>query len=182
MLYVTRHGETTWNAQGLVCGRADVPLTEKGENQAKELAKKVAELKTPITKIIHSPLQRAKNTAQAVADQLDLPMTVDERLVEMDFGDYDGVPSKDAGFQEARLAFAVRFPNGESVLDVYARIVPLLKECLEDEENVYLLVCHNALIRIINAYFHPMPNETFFDFMVDNTELVAFEQLTSKML
>ncbi|BDP72840.1 hypothetical protein EfmAA96_06250 [Enterococcus faecium] len=43
--------------------------------------------------------------------------------------------------------------------DVYARIVPLLKECIEDEENVYLLVCHNALIRVINAYFHPMPNE-----------------------
>ena len=42
------------------------------------------------------------------------------------------------------------------------------------EENVYLLVCHNALIRIMNAYFHPMPNETFFDFFVENTELVTF--------
>lgn len=41
MLYVTRHGETTWNAQGLVCGRADVPLTEKGQMQAQKLAEKV---------------------------------------------------------------------------------------------------------------------------------------------
>lgn len=86
MLYVTRHGETTWNAQGLVCGRADVPLTEKGQMQAQKLAEKVVDLPVPITKIIHSPLQRARDTAQAVADRLSLPLTVDERLVEMDFG------------------------------------------------------------------------------------------------
>ncbi|HHE9571239.1 TPA: histidine phosphatase family protein, partial [Enterococcus faecium] len=93
MLYVTRHGETTWNAQGLVCGRADVPLTEKGQMQAQALAEKVVDLPVPITKIIHSPLQRARDTAQAVVDRLNLPMTADERLVEMDFGDYDGLPS-----------------------------------------------------------------------------------------
>lgn len=76
-----------------------------------------------------------------------------------------------------KSTFSVRctIPKWESVLDVYARIVPLLKECIEDEENVYLLVCHNALIRVINAYFHPMPNEGFFTFMVDNTELVSYE-------
>ncbi|MGM0330304.1 histidine phosphatase family protein [Enterococcus sp. AZ084] len=175
MLYITRHGETTWNAQGLVCGHADIELTEKGKEQAEKLAEKVANLEIPITKIIHSPLQRARDTAQAVATKVNLPMTMDERLIEMDFGDYDGRPSEDEGFQQARQNFAVRFPNGESVLDVYARITPLLKECLEDEDNVYLLVCHNALIRIINAYFHPMPNDTFFDFFVENTELVTFD-------
>ena len=174
MLYVTRHGETTWNAAERVCGRADAPLTEKGQKQAEKLAEKVSELQIPVTKIIHSPLQRAKDTAQAVADKLHLPMEVDERLIEMDFGEYDGMPSHETIFQEARQEFAVRFPNGESVLDVYARVVPLIEECLADEENVYLLVCHNALIRIMNAYFHPMPNETFFDFFVENTELVTF--------
>ena len=175
MLYITRHGETTWNAQGLVCGHADIELTEKGKQQAEKLAEKVANLEIPITKIIHSPLQRARDTAQAVAKKVNLPMTADERLIEMDFGDYDGRPSEDEDFQRARQNFAVRFPNGESVLDVYARITPLLKECLEDEDNVYLLVCHNALIRIINAYFHPMANDTFFDFFVENTELVTFD-------
>ncbi|MGM9903434.1 phosphoglycerate mutase [Enterococcus sp. 10A9_DIV0425] len=176
MLYVTRHGETTWNAQGLVCGRADIELTDKGKLQAEMLAEKVAKLDIPVTKIIHSPLQRAKDTAQAVATKIQLPMTSDDRLMEMDFGEYDGMPSQETVFQEARTEFAVRFPNGESVLDVYARVTPLLKECLADEENVYLLVCHNALIRVINAYFHPMPNSGFFDFFVDNTELIGFDQ------
>lgn len=70
MLYITRHGETTWNAQGLVCGHADIELTEKGKQQAEKLAEKVADLEVPITKIIHSPLQRARDTAQAVATKL----------------------------------------------------------------------------------------------------------------
>jgi broad specificity phosphatase PhoE len=175
MIYVTRHGETTWNAKGLVSGRADVPLTEKGKEQAKLLAEKVAKLEVPVTKIIHSPLQRAKETAQAVAELNQLELTEDERLYEMDFGEYDGMPSKEEAFQKARLDFAVRFPGGESVMDMYARVVPLIEECLADEENVYLLVCHNSLIRVINAYFNPMPNPTFFDFYVDNTELLSFE-------
>ena len=53
-----------------------------------------------MTKIIHSPLQRAKRTAQAVADRLELSMEEDDRLIEMDFGKYDGVPSKDAAFRK----------------------------------------------------------------------------------
>lgn len=174
MLYVTRHGETTWNVQGLVCGRADVPLTEKGRQQAKALADKVATLEVPVTKIIHSPLQRAKDTAQVVADKIDLPLVADARLMEMDFGAYDGMPSNETIFQEARLEFGVRFPEGESLFDMYARVVPVLQECLADEENTYLLVCHNALIRAINAYFTPMPNDKFFDFFVENTELLSY--------
>ncbi|EPI01445.1 phosphoglycerate mutase family protein [Enterococcus faecalis 13-SD-W-01] len=181
MIYVTRHGETTWNAKGLVSGRADVPLTEKGKEQAKLLAEKVAKLEVPVTKIIHSPLQRAKETAQAVAELNELELTVDERLYEMDFGEYDGMPSKEDAFQKARLEFSVRFPGGESVMDMYARVVPLIEECLADTENVYLLVCHNSLIRVINAYFNPMPNQTFFDFYVDNTELLSFEPKESMM-
>ncbi|MFV0559592.1 MAG: histidine phosphatase family protein [Enterococcus sp.] len=175
MLYVTRHGETTWNAQSKVTGIANPPLTEKGRQQAATLAKKVANLEEPITKIIYSPLQRARDTAHAVATYNNLPMTPDERLKEMDFGEFDGMDSRDAVFQQARLEFAVRFPNGESVMDMYRRIVPVLEECLADEENTYLLVCHNALIRVINAYFHPMTNETFFQFYVENTELIGYE-------
>lgn len=62
------------------------PVNRKGQKQAEKLAEKVSELQIPVTKIIHSPLQRAKDTAQAVADKLHLPMEVDERLIEMDLG------------------------------------------------------------------------------------------------
>ncbi len=51
-------------------------------------------------------------------------MSVDERLIELDYGDYDGKSDELAGYQKIRTQFAVRYPNGESLMDVYARIVP----------------------------------------------------------
>lgn len=176
MLYVARHGQTTWNVAERISGLSDVPLTEMGQKQAQALAEEVSHLERPITRIIHSPLQRAKDTAQAVADRNNLPMTADRRLLEMDYGDFDGMPQATPAFQKARLQFAQRFPNGESVLDTYARVVPLLEEVLADEENVYLLVCHNGLIRAIRNYFEPVTNEEFFKLRTPNATLVALEK------
>lgn len=175
MLYVTRHGETTWNKEGRVCGRADVPLTEKGYQQAEKLANKVSGLEIPVTKIIHSPLQRAKETARVVSEYTHLPMTPDPRLVEMDFGRFDGLLGSDPEFQYRRRQMAQRFPEGESYFDMYQRVVPLLEECLADKEETYLLVCHNALIRTLHCYFKPLSNDEFVDFFVENTELMSYE-------
>lgn len=175
MLYVTRHGETTWNKEGLVCGRADVPLTKKGYQQAETLAKKVSELEIPITKILHSPLQRAKETARIVSEHNDLPMTSDARLVEMDFGRFDGTPANEPEFQFYRKQMAQRFPDGESYFDMYHRVVPLIEECLADKNETYLLVCHNALIRTLHCYFKPLTNDEFVTFFVENTELMTYE-------
>ena len=65
MLYVARHGQTTWNAQNKVCGISDVDLTEKGIEQAKELAKKIKEIDIHI--IITSPLKRTMQTAEIIS-------------------------------------------------------------------------------------------------------------------
>lgn len=174
MIYVARHGQTQYNVKGLVSGRGDVPLTEVGYQQAAQLAEEVSSLTQPVTSIIHSPLQRAQETARIVAEKNHLPMTVDERLLELDYGSYDGQKSATAAFQAARLAFNLRFPEGESVMDAYARVVPLLIECLADKENTYLLVCHNSLIRCIQGYFEPMTNEEFFNFKAENAKLIAY--------
>ena len=62
LLYITRHGETTWNVENRVCGRPDVELTKRGRAQAMELAE---ELKGKgITKMLVSPLKRARETAR----------------------------------------------------------------------------------------------------------------------
>ena len=181
MIYFTRHGETQWNKDGLVCGRADIPLTKKGYVQAEELSKKVSSLATPITKIIHSPLIRAKETARIVSEYNQLEMTEDARLAEFDFGIYDGTPIENPDFQVARTKFAIRFPNGESVLDLAVRVYPLIEECIADKENTYLLVCHNALIRVMHTYFHPLDNGDFFKFSVDNTELLAYARSSNSV-
>lgn len=175
MLYVARHGETEWNKLGIISGRSDIALSAVGYHQAALLAKEVAELDSPITKIIHSPLERARETARIVSETNQLPMSVDERLVELDYGDYDGTSDEQEGYLKLRTQFAVRYPNGESLMDVYARIVPLLEELERDTENTYLLICHNSVIRAIKNYFEPLENEKVFDYRTPNAKLISFD-------
>lgn len=175
MLYVARHGETEWNRKGIISGRSDISLSEVGYKQAEFLAEEVAALKTPITKIIHSPLERARETARIVAEKNQLLMNMDERLIELDYGDYDGTSDKSEGYLKLRTQFAVRYPNGESLMDVYARIVPLLEELEQDSENTYLLVCHNSVIWAIKNYFEPLENEKVFNYRTPNAKLIGFD-------
>jgi broad specificity phosphatase PhoE len=84
VLFLVRHGQTAANAAGLFLGRADPPLTELGQRQARAIA---AALPAP-SLLISSPLRRARDTAAAFGR----PVQVDERWIEMDYGDVDGQP------------------------------------------------------------------------------------------
>ncbi|EOI54917.1 histidine phosphatase family protein [Enterococcus gilvus] len=175
MLYVARHGETEWNKQGIISGRSDIALSGVGYRQAAKLAEEVAQLDKPITRIIHSPLERAYETARIVGEKNQLSLNVDNRLIELDYGDYDGTSDEQEGYLKTRTQFALRYPNGESLMDVYARIVPLLEELEQDQENVYLLVCHNSVIRAIKNYFEPLENDKVFDYRTPNAKLISFD-------
>ena len=82
MLVLVRHGRTAANAGGLLLGRADPPLDEHGAAQAAALAAAVADAR----RVVCSPLRRARETAEA----LGLPVEVDERWIELDYGSLDG--------------------------------------------------------------------------------------------
>jgi broad specificity phosphatase PhoE len=84
VLFLVRHGQTAANVAGLFLGRADPPLTELGQRQARAIA---AALPAP-SLLISSPLRRARDTAAAFGR----PVQVDERWIEMDYGDVDGQP------------------------------------------------------------------------------------------
>jgi broad specificity phosphatase PhoE len=117
MLLVVRHGQTAANAAGQLLGRADVPLTETGLRQAEALA---AALGT-VDRVISSPLQRARQTAAAFG----LPVEVDERWTELDYGIYDERP---LGEVPADLWASWRGdaeftpPEGESLASVGRRV------------------------------------------------------------
>ncbi|HLH28774.1 MAG TPA: histidine phosphatase family protein, partial [Acidimicrobiales bacterium] len=85
MLILVRHGESTANAEGRLLGRLDAPLTARGLAQARALAPFVA----GATRLLSSPLGRAVGTAEALGTGL--PVEVDERWVEIDYGVLDGV-------------------------------------------------------------------------------------------
>ncbi len=84
MLILVRHGESTANAAGQLVGRQDAPLTERGLAQARTLGPALAD----VTRVISSPLARARATADALGTGL--PVEIDERWVEIDYGEFDG--------------------------------------------------------------------------------------------
>lgn len=88
---MVRHGRTTANATGLLQGRIDNPLDALGLRQAVAIAEALGSLVSP--RVLSSPLRRARETAAA----LGLPVEIDERFVELDYGTLDGVPVRDVG-------------------------------------------------------------------------------------
>ncbi len=173
-LYVTRHGETPWNVVNKICGRTDVPLTEKGISQARDLAKRAGEL--GIDLIVASPMLRARTTAQTVSDACGVPMVTDRRLVEQDYGIYEGRDRSDPGFLANKRHFAFRYPGGESMMQMARRVYGLLEELKEKyADKTLLLVCHGGVCRIISSYFRDMTNEEFFKYYIDNCAIETFE-------
>lgn len=174
LLYITRHGETTWNVENKVCGRPDVELTERGREQARELAEKVKG--KGITRMLVSPLKRARETAQLANTYIQVPMEIEERLIEHSFGEMEGVQRSDPGFQAAKRNITTRFPGGESVLEVAHRIYSLLDEIPEKyPDETILLVCHGAVSRVVHTYFNDLEVNEFGKFSLENCELKAYE-------
>ena len=122
MLYVVRHGETDYNVARRICGHAEAQLTEKGYQQAELVAEKIAKQGIQIDRLLASPLKRAQETARKIAERNQLTIETEPRLIEMNFGIYDGEPIETTAFQENRSEISLPFPEGESVLDVAGRL------------------------------------------------------------
>lgn len=173
-LFVARHGQTVWNAQNKVCGITDVELTEKGIEQAKELADIVK--KHNIDTIISSPLKRAIKTSQIVADKNYITLQIEESLIEQNYGIYEGVDRKNDNFLANKRNFAYRYPNGESMMQVAYRIYGLIDKIKEQYQGKnILIISHGGVCRIIRTYFIDMSNDEFFSYTLENGKLEEYE-------
>lgn len=173
-LYIARHGETPWNVENRVSGRTDVPLTEKGVEQARLLARNA--MGKGIEVLLSSPLLRARQTAQAVSEAIGVPIELDERLIELDFGSFEGGPRSDPEFQYTRAQFPTRYPGGESAFQLAQRVY----SCLEDVKRKYagktvLLVCHGGVCRMVRSYFMDLTNDEYSYYFAPNAELVEYD-------
>lgn len=173
-LYVTRHGQTEGNVNDLVCGLKEFALTEKGRDQARALAHQIDADNIKIDRIITSPIGRAKETAGIINKVLKVPIVEDARVKEFDFGTFDGKSNLTDEFARRRRQFVVKFPQGESWFKAAQRAYNLIDEIKEDDQ-VTLIVCHNAINRVIHSYFCDMPNESYFDYNIDNCELTSYD-------
>jgi len=141
-----RHGETDWNAAGLSQGNVDIPLNANGVAQAAAAAQLLKH--RGIRSIVTSPLSRARDTAQAVAAVLGLPVETDDGLREVAFGVQEGKPMAEWFAQWVDGAFT---PEGaESFAALRARAVAAINRATAHEPMV-LVVAHGALFRAIRS-------------------------------
>ena len=154
-LLLLRHGQTEYNLGRRLQGHLDTKLTERGQEQAAEVAPKLAD--DAFDRIISSDLSRALETALAVGAAAGLPVSVDPRLRETNLGDWQGATVAEVEADAPGAIAAWRSdprwtpPGGESRVDVVARSMPVVAELdaeyADDEaERAVLLVAHGGLI------------------------------------
>lgn len=132
MIVFVRHGETAANRDRLALGRADPPLTERGRAQAAAVAARLA-YSDPVI-VLTSPLLRARETADAIGDASGAPVRLDARLVEFDYGEWDGLRFSEMPPEAlARWRTDPTFtpPGGENLRAVTARVAEFCAEHAE---------------------------------------------------
>jgi 2,3-bisphosphoglycerate-dependent phosphoglycerate mutase len=155
-IHLVRHGETDWNRELRWQGHSDVPLNERGREQARKLADELSG--APLAAVYSSDLRRASETAQIVADRLSLPVQTDAALREIDVGSWEGFTLANL---EARSPEAVTrwdeqgehgWEDGESHTAMVARVREAIQSiAARHEGEEVLVVSHGGPIRALKA-------------------------------
>jgi len=156
-----RHGRSTANTAGVLAGRTPgVALDESGQTQAQALVERLALL--PLVAVVSSPLQRCRETVEPLAQARALEVSVDDRFVEVDYGEWTGRELRKLGKEplwkvvQAHPSAAV-FPGGEGLAALQARAVAAIREwdaklTAEHGPEVLWLVCtHGDVIKAVLA-------------------------------
>jgi len=138
-----RHGQTDWNREGLLQGSSDIPLNDMGRAQAHDAFMTLRS--RPWDVVVSSPLQRARETAQIIADGLDIPLgRAYPGLIERDYGPLEGTSAAAA----IERWPAREYPGAESLDSVARRGEAALAEIVADiPDGAVLVVCHGTIIR-----------------------------------
>lgn len=178
MIFLARHGETQHNAQLRFQGQGDVPLNATGREQAHALAELVAE-RSPVA-LYASPILRARETAEIVAQRIGLAPRFDARFAEHDVGDWRGRLFADiqrddpAGWAAWQAGGADwRFPGGESLGEQQERVLDGLAEVREAGELPAVVICHRGVMRSVLCHQRGEPLTRFHTIQVANGTLLA---------
>jgi len=177
-LILVRHGQSQWNEKGLWTGLTDIGLTEKGKEEARFAGNKIKGLQIDLA--YTSALIRAQQTLGEIKGALgiDVPTTVSKALNERDYGIYTGKNKweikKEVGdeqFRNIRRGWDVGIENGESLKDVYARVIPYYQTeilpKLENDKNI-IIVAHGNSLRALVKYL-----ENISDVGVEDLEIAT---------
>ncbi|MCA9826917.1 MAG: histidine phosphatase family protein [Nitrosopumilus sp.] len=182
-----RHGQAKNNTERILAGRTKgIPLTEIGIKQAEHTAELLEHMN--ISAIYSSPIQRAKHTAEIVAEHNSLNVTLDERLIELDMGKFTGVPY-DEIFTSHGNVF-MKFYNGEleiahngveTFAEVKKRVLGIVDHVIEKhpDENV-VLVTHMDPIKAMLSTIVNLSPTNLFELIIANASLNIFREKERK--
>ncbi len=187
MIYLARHGETTWNVAGRYQGRLESALSALGVRQGIALAEYFVqrlERDEPVpARVLSSPLLRCTATAQFTATRLDLAVETDERLIEIAHGTWEGRyreelarndPERYRNWREDPAHVA--FENGETLSEVAARWEAFAAHLLAQPDEEMLVVTHDAVVRVALLWLEERPLDDFWAMPVENAAFARIER------
>jgi probable phosphoglycerate mutase len=181
-MILVRHGETEWNRVEHFRGHADVPLNETGLAQAKAMARRVAAEWRPVG-IYSSPLARAVKTAEAVAWHFGLSVQVHLGLIDIDYGQWQGLTPDEARKRWPEVVEAwynaphtAHIPGGETLAALRARGLKTVNELsMLHRGQTIVLVGHTVINRIILLGVLGLGNDCFWRLRQDTCAINVFE-------
>ena len=152
-VWIVRHGETSWSLGGQHTGRTDIPLTERGEQDARALKARLEH--RSFAKVLSSPSIRARRTCELAGFAASVELSND--LLEWDYGRYEGQRTADIRAEHPGWSpFVHGCPGGEQLSDIAARAERLIATIRTGPSDV-LVFAHRDILRIVAALWAALP-------------------------
>ncbi len=176
-LLLIRHGQTDWNVAGKIQGITDIELNDTGRKQAKVLNEQL--LKETIDVILSSPLKRARETAEIIAEGRDIPIVLKQELQERYFGKLEGKTRSDFDFYELwNYKLNKQYADIERIGDLFKRVQGFLEKLKKEyRDKTVLVVTHGGVAVPIRVILEGLPErmEVIKGFGIDNCEVKEYE-------
>lgn len=158
ILYVVRHGETIWNQERKVQGITDIPLSDKGIMDAKELIPLIKKLNIDV--VISSPLKRAVDTAKVITNN-EYPINTDDRIIERNWGLNEGALIDSVDRIDCwDLLLNTSLNEIECIQDVMLRVSEFIEDIkIKYKDKNVLIVTHSAISRVIHYMLGNIPED-----------------------
>ncbi len=172
-LFLVRHAKAKTGPGKRYIGHTDLPLSQKGRIQARNLAAYFKHI--PLSSIVSSDLDRARTTAGIVAEFHAVPVETRKNLKEIHLGEWENIP-----FEEIKHRYPDQFqargqnmdtfrpPDGESFQDLYNRVIPEFERLVHTLPQNILIVAHAGVIRVILCHLLGMPLKNIFRISQDH--------------
>jgi len=184
--YLVRHGQTAWNKEEIFRGRTDVPLNETGLREAQLAGEYFREME--IHAIYSSPLLRAWETAQKIADVQRLEVRSLQGIIDMCFGEWEGQSLKDVQEKDGQRfqqwknePHLVKIPGGETLDEVRDRAMAVLEKTIKSHSGKTLLfVSHRVVNKVILCSILGLDNSHFWQIGQESTAINLIQHRDGK--